>query len=167
MNILFSLVTFMFAGISASAADCIEMVNRSNWPGDKYELLLSCKRIETSVGESHFDGLCFAIKKTQSSNYRSTQFQTVRYSDMSGSLTTIVSADEDGSVSEDGNILQDGHRLKVSEKKYSFEFNQKWVETTSVDLSDTSKLLFTTHNKKFLRTTLSESSLYSCQKMIP
>lgn len=85
-------------------------------------------------------------------------------SDSPGGLRSIVSVDETGEVGEDGSISKKGSLLAISAEKYSFEFDQTWIETTIVDLNDLSKVRLDVHDKKFFGNTLKRSTVYSCQK---
>lgn len=151
----------------ANANSCLEKVTDQNWPDDRHQLVLSCKKTQDLVGSTDFNQICFAITKLQFGNYKDTMFKTIRSrSDEPGGLKTLVVQWADGRVQRDGQVSRKGSVLVISEEKNSFEFNHDWIERTTVDLDDTSKLKFEVYRKKFLRKILSESSLYSCQRIL-
>lgn len=167
MKNLITILSLIFATTTTHAIDCIAKLSDPNWTENKHMLVLGCEKIEDLVGTSEYDRVCFGITKQQYGNFKDTWFQTLRYnSEFQGRLKTIVSMDENGAVGEEDHVSRKGSVLKVSHESESFEFGQKWIDTTIVDLQDTSKLKFETHNKKFLSKKLQQSSLYSCKRVL-
>lgn len=167
MKNIITILSLILATTTTQASDCLEKLSDPNWTDNKHMVVLSCEKVEDLVGTSHYDRICFGITKQQYGNYKDTWFQTIRYNSTNqGQLKTIIPMYEDGSVGEGDQISRNGSVLTISQENVSFEFDQKWIETTVVDLQDSSKLKFETYGKKFLSKVLKQSSLYSCQKIL-
>jgi hypothetical protein len=153
--------------VSVLADGCRERLIHPNWPNDRLEMGLSCTRVKTVLGrpENGYEKLCFGIVKTEISDFKGTWYETYRYAEnRSGGNLTIGNMDEFGDV-RDGYVSQDGSLLEVGVAKSSFEFGQKWVDETVVDLANGSELAFNSYDKGWFTQTLKSSTIYSCKRI--
>lgn len=164
---LFSLVVLLSAVTAfANTDDCLTRIQDSNWPNDRHELVLSCSLNDVKVGNTEYDRLCFSISKMQYSGYKSTWLKTIRFETKGyGARSTIVTIDENGEVGEDQDFEKNGNVIKASSHNYSFSHGQKWIETTTLNLAQTSSLQFKVTDKKFFSKRISLSATYSCTRV--
>jgi len=149
----------------AKADDCLTRIQDSNWPNDRHEMILSCSLSDVKVGNTEYDRLCFSISKMQYSEYKSTWFKTLRFETKGyGALSTIVTIDENGEVGEDNELEKSGNIIKASSHNYSFSHGQKWIETTTLNLAQTSSLQFEVTDKKLFSKRVSLSATYACTR---
>ena len=165
MKVVFLAVIFLTTTVWADS--CLERSIDPNWPANKFELVLSCNLSKNNLGAAYGDKICFSIYKAQYSDYKNTTFKTIRFEEGGyGNEVSIVTRLADGGTPKGNEISVNGSTYSYSVFNESFEFNQKWIETTVVDVKNPSSLVFNVYDKKLLGKTLKASQTYNCKTEI-
>lgn len=160
-------VLLMFAFVSQSvwAQPCVDKLTDVNWPSYKLEFVLDCNRSKVTMGETYDfeEKLCVGLETHGDEG--SLTYKVIRTDPKyQFGLALYVSRRASGEVVEGAHIKQRGDKLAVGDKRYSFEFGQKWIDEAVLD-PDLKTVTFNVYDDGFFFDTLKRSTIYTCDRV--